>query len=227
VTAKLEAWLEVGAKKTFAGAIAWPGWERSGRDPDAAVARLAEYGPRYVRVLSHSRLGFEAPDEPADFRVVERVTGNATTDYGAPGVGPAADERPVTEEDLDRLIRILEAAWQAFDRTTAAAEGVTLTTGPRGGGRSVEKMREHVFDAEGGYLTAFGARPQAPASGDDPAGSRRRQELAALRAKARGEPVEHPSNTKRLWTPRFFVRRTAWHALDHAWELEDRSGQVG
>jgi hypothetical protein len=24
------------------------------------------------------------------------------------------------------------------------------------------------------------------------------------------------------WTPRFAVRRSAWHALDHAWELEDR-----
>ena len=26
-----------------------------------------------------------------------------------------------------------------------------------------------------------------------------------------------------LWTPRYFVRRTAWHTLNHAWEIEDRS----
>jgi hypothetical protein len=25
-------------------------------------------------------------------------------------------------------------------------------------------------------------------------------------------------------TPRFAVRRVAWHALDHAWEIEDRRG---
>jgi hypothetical protein len=24
------------------------------------------------------------------------------------------------------------------------------------------------------------------------------------------------------WTPLFAARRAAWHALDHAWELEDR-----
>jgi hypothetical protein len=25
------------------------------------------------------------------------------------------------------------------------------------------------------------------------------------------------------WKPRFFVRRLLWHALDHLWEIEDRS----
>jgi hypothetical protein len=38
-----------------------------------------------------------------------------------------------------------------------------------------------------------------------------------------GKPVADPRQTKRPWSPRFFVRRSAWHALDHAWEIEDRS----
>jgi hypothetical protein len=25
-----------------------------------------------------------------------------------------------------------------------------------------------------------------------------------------------------IWPPRYFVRRVAWHVLDHAWEIEDR-----
>jgi hypothetical protein len=25
------------------------------------------------------------------------------------------------------------------------------------------------------------------------------------------------------WKPRFFARRLLWHALDHLWEIEDRS----
>ncbi len=25
-----------------------------------------------------------------------------------------------------------------------------------------------------------------------------------------------------LWTARSFVRRVAWHTLDHTWEIEDR-----
>jgi hypothetical protein len=25
------------------------------------------------------------------------------------------------------------------------------------------------------------------------------------------------------WAPRYLIRRTAWHVLDHAWELEDKT----
>jgi hypothetical protein len=25
-----------------------------------------------------------------------------------------------------------------------------------------------------------------------------------------------------LWTPRYVVRRVAWHTVDHLWEIEDR-----
>ena len=47
--------------------------------------------------------------------------------------------------------------------------------------------------------------------------------LDALVARAEGTPVADPRNTLRPWSPRYFVRRSAWHALDHAWEIEDRS----
>jgi len=36
------------------------------------------------------------------------------------------------------------------------------------------------------------------------------------------EPPPNPRRTKPLWSPRFAIRRSAWHALDHAWEIEDR-----
>jgi len=42
--------------------------------------------------------------------------------------------------------------------------------------------------------------------------------LAALRAARSGAPVE-----ERGWPARYAARRIAWHALDHAWEIEDRS----
>jgi hypothetical protein len=29
------------------------------------------------------------------------------------------------------------------------------------------------------------------------------------------------------WPPRYAARRIAWHALDHAWEIEDRSEPTG
>jgi hypothetical protein len=49
---------------------------------------------------------------------------------------------------------------------------------------------------------------------------RRRQ--AALAAGARGELPERGPRGGARWTPRSFVRRVAWHVLDHAWEIEDR-----
>jgi hypothetical protein len=47
--------------------------------------------------------------------------------------------------------------------------------------------------------------------------------LETLTARGSGEPVPNPSTARTLWSIRYFVRRSAWHALDHAWEIEDRS----
>jgi hypothetical protein len=155
---------------------------------------------------------------------VERLKGNATTDFGAPGIPPDADDRPLDGEEVQRQVRLLEAAWRAFDSTARSAAGKRLATGPRGGGRTVAKMTDHVLGAEEGYLTQLGRRrPKPPASGTN---ARMRQvrdaALEALRARARGEDPPDASRVSRRWSPRYFVRRSAWHALDHAWEIEDR-----
>src|SRR6266542_2570281 len=41
--------------------------------------------------------------------------------------------------------------------------------------------------------------------------------------RARGEPPPRTPRSGRLWTPPYAVRRSAWHAIDHTWEIEDRS----
>ena len=138
---------------------------------------------------------------------------------------PKADTRPLAPKELKRQTAILEASWRAFDRAAAAARGVELTKGPRGGGRDVPKMTDHVFEAEEGYVGALGSRPPrllgaSPAKRWD---ALRASAVAALAALAAGKPVADPRNTKRPWSPRFYIRRSAWHALDHAWEIEDRS----
>jgi hypothetical protein len=46
--------------------------------------------------------------------------------------------------------------------------------------------------------------------------------LDALRSGARGDALPEGRRSAKVWTPRYFVRRSAWHALDHAWEIEDR-----
>ena len=216
--------LESGSKRTFACAIEWPGWCRSGRDETGALEALLASAPRYAAVLARTRLGFDAPADPALLRVTERLPGNATTDFGAPAVPPRADGRPLSDAELDRLRALLGAGWRAFDRAVEAARGHRLRAGPRGGGRSVDAIVRHVRDAEAGYLSGLGWRFRPPPSDDERAKLERTRQavLEGLAASARGEiPAKGPRGGVR-WKPRFFVRRLAWHTLDHLWEIEDR-----
>jgi len=214
-------YLEVGNKRVFAGAMDWPGWCRSGRDEDAAVEMLFAYAPRYALVLRSSQLGFEPPADPSVFTVVERLTGNATTDFGAPDVPPSADAQPVTDRDLARFTTLFRACWRAFDRAAEKAQGKELAKGPRGGGRDLDKVIDHVLGADESYLVMIGAK--APKGDPDERATRLRQAvLDALEVAVRDGVPPSPRGGKR-WSPRYFVRRSAWHVLDHAWELEDRS----
>jgi hypothetical protein len=53
---QIDIYLEFGKKRSFAGAIGWPGWCRSGRDEEAALQARFDYGPRYALVLRSARL---------------------------------------------------------------------------------------------------------------------------------------------------------------------------
>jgi hypothetical protein len=213
--ARYEVTIEGGVKRVFAGANAWPGWCRGGGTEESALEALLTYGPRYAKAMGRRRLGYVAPTDIGRFRVVERLTGNATTDFGAPGVAPRSDDRPVDEDGARRLAAIMKACWSALDRAAAAADGLVLRTGPRGGGRRLTAIVEHVADAEVAYLSKLGARPSG--------GDARATILAVFASRARGEPPERIPRSGVLWPPRYFMRRAAWHVLDHAWEIEDRS----
>ncbi len=219
---KFKVYLEVGNRRTFAAALEWPGWCRSGRDEAAALQALFAYGPRYARVLRPARLGFQAPKPAAALVVAERLTGNATTDFGAPDLAPAGDGEPVDDADLRRLQAVLAACWRAWDAVVQRAAGQPLRTGPRGGGRGLDGLNEHVLGAEQSYLSALGGRLTLPKGAALSAGPLRQAILETLTAAARGEIAERGPRGGKRWSPRYFVRRAAWHILDHVWEIEDR-----
>jgi hypothetical protein len=223
---KTQVYLEVGMKRAFAGALAWPGWCRSGRTEEAAIETLLGYGPRYAAVMSAAGIRFTAPRDAAAFEVVERLNGDATTDFGAPGTAPTGDEEPITTAEGRKLGRMLEACWAAFDSAADAASSKALRKGPRGGGRELDAIVAHVVDAESAYLRSVGGTFKRDERADmsSEAAQLRREILETLAARSRGEPPpENPRRRAKPWTPRYFVRRTAWHALDHAWEIEDRA----
>lgn len=214
--ATFPAYLEVGKKRVFASALNWPGWTRTAKTEGEALEALFAYGPRYATVVT--RLAFVAPKNPGAFDVIERVKGDATTDFGAPSIQSSKDARPLKTDELNRLITILERCWTTLDDTAASHKGKTLKTGPRGGGRTLSKIVAHVNEADRAYLGRLGGSNK----GSD-TGKLREIIVDTLKARARGEePPPNPRRTKPLWVPRFAIRRSAWHALDHVWEIEDR-----
>jgi len=214
--ATFPVYLEVGKKRVFASALNWPGWTRSAKTEDEALGVLFEYGHRYAAVVT--RLGFVAPKSAVAFAVEERVKGDATTDFGAPAIPWSKDARPIKTDELERLLSILERSWTALDDTAAANKRRSLKVGPRGGGRQIKAIVDHVNEADRAYLSRLGGSYKGRDAED-----LREEIVETLKARAHGEePPPNPRRTKPLWSPRFAIRRSAWHALDHSWEIEDR-----
>jgi hypothetical protein len=216
-------YLEIGSKRVFAGAVDWPGWCRSGRDEAAALESLAAYGPRYRTALGGTGRGF---DSGLPLQVKERLKGDATTDFGAPSASPRADHRRLDPAAAKRHTGLLRASWRAFDRIAGAAarSGVKLRLGPRGGGRSLVAIVSHVLEADRAYLSKLGGRPRPDPGADleEEMAEVRRSITGLVASRARGEPPPRTPRSGSLWTPGYTVRRSAWHSLDHAWEIEDR-----
>ena len=196
-------YLETGKTWTFACAVDWPGWCRRAKGGDeAAIETLLEYAPRY-RPVAGSRW------KPDVVEVIGRIPGDATTDFGAPhAIGPW-DEEAVSAADQRAQLKLLKSTWDYFDTVVAGAPA-ELRKGPRGGGRDRDKIVDHVREAERAYAPKAGVRipPRTPWP------EHRDLILAGLR-------TPDPDGVK--WPWRYVVRRIAWHVLDHAWEIEDRS----
>jgi hypothetical protein len=220
---RLRVYLERGDKRTFAGALDWPGWSRSGRSDEEAIRALLDCAPRYAKVAKRAGLALDPLPKDGGVEIVQALKGGAGTDFGVPSVEPAQDKRPLTGKDLERHRALLMASWRAFDAAAKAAKGKTLRLGPRGGGRNLARMTGHVLEAEVAYLGALGSRLSKPGRGQDEMAHVRKLALETLQAVVDKEPIANPRNTKNPWKPRYFVRRSAWHALDHAWEIEDRA----
>jgi hypothetical protein len=215
----IDVLLEVGDTRTFASAADWPGWSRSGKGEDAALEALLAYADRYAAALGTSVQGFRPPSTVKGLRVVELLPGDATTNFGAPGMVADPDWVAVTARELARLEAILHACWRALDGAAAAAAHAALRQGPRGGGRDLAKILGHVREAEAAYSRKLGGVP--------PRGYDEQQErvafLDAMASRARGEVPDVGPRGGSRWPARYGARRAAWHVLDHAWEIEDRA----
>jgi len=207
-------YLEVGKKKVFAAAIDWPGWARSGRDEENTLEALASYLARYAPVVR--RAGLATPSNA--FVVTERIAGSSATDFGVLEKVTAADQKPVPASEAKQLAALVNAAWEEFADIVAVTPE-ELTKGPRGGGRDRTKMTDHVIGAEASYAVKLGVKHKRPAVDDAAAIAALRADiLDVLSRPSDGQPVR-----ERGWPTRYAARRIAWHVLDHAWEMQDKT----
>ena len=206
---------ETSPRRAFVWALDWPGWCRSGRDLDSALEALVAAAERYAPVAAGAGLAFPSV-AGAKFETVTEIEGGSGTDFGVPSVIIDDDRRPVSSTQAARLAGLVTASWATFDAVAATAPEA-LRKGPRGGGRDTSKIVAHVEEADGAYARELGIKQKPPAD---------RAAVEAMRA-AVLDILSRPSDgsplADRKWPQRYAARRIAWHALDHAWEIEDKS----
>lgn len=209
--------VDTGRKLVFASAVDWPGWTRSGRTEVDAVATLLAYADRYGEVAalagSHPRL----PQE-SDLVIVDRQTGTGTTDFGVPDVVHEIEHEPMTDEQCEHHLSLLRASWRLFDQV---GQSVTpgMKKGPRGGGRDRDQIIAHVIEADRTYARKIGVRtPRFDVKDRVDVAAHRVAVFAAIPGLRDGDVA-----TGKGWPVRYAIRRMAWHVLDHAWEMQEKT----
>ena len=204
--------------KVFATAIDWPGWSRSGKTFELALEALVASRRRFAAVAREAGEPFQDDVVAGHFEVVERAEGSSGTEFGVPSRVTDADRRPTDAVDGVRLRRLVAAAWTTFEGVAADAPA-ELRKGPRGGGRDRDRMIAHVVESDHTYAREIGVRIKTPAAGDRPAV----EVMRAAMLEILGLPSDGSPLAGRTWSARYAASRIAWHALDHAWEIEDRT----
>jgi hypothetical protein len=221
VTKRTRVTLEIGpkGKKVVAVAPDWPGLERGARTGEEAIERLHSYIPRYAAVakLAGMKAEFEAIK---DVKVVEQYPGTGSTDFwGISFAFSSIDRQGMSADELERELTLMQACWAFFDhvRRRVSAE---MQKGPRGGGRDRDHIVRHTFAAERDWARMIGVlTPDTALLTDKGLKAYRAAYCDAIRDyHAQGKLAGKMAK----WPLRFLIRHTAFHTLDHAWEMEDR-----
>jgi hypothetical protein len=215
---ELRVALEIGPKGKKVAAVApdWPGLERGAKTEDAATQRLQSYLPRYAQVAKLAGMQAEfAAITTLD--VIEQYPGTGSTDFwGISFAFSGIDRQDLSSEELERELALMQACWAFFDdvRQRVSAQ---MRKGPRGGGRDRDRIVQHTLNVEQDWATGLGVRsPEGALLTDEGLSAHRDAYCNAIRA------LHSEGKMARNWPLRYLIRHTAYHTLDHAWEMEDK-----
>jgi hypothetical protein len=218
VANQIRVTLEIGPKGKKVAAVApdWPGLERGATTEEAAIERLLSYVPRYATVTNLA--GMEAAfANITAVDVVEHYPGTGSTDFwGISFAFSGIDQQAISGDALERELTLMRACWAFFDdvRSRVSAE---MQRGPRGGGRDRDRIVRHTFGAEQDWAKKLGVlTPLEAMLTDEGLNAHRDAYCNSIRA------LHSESKMARTWPLRYLIRHTAFHTLDHAWEMEDK-----
>jgi hypothetical protein len=205
-------------KRAVAFALDWPGWSRGAKSPELALETLEAYRERYRPVAVLAGMGEEF-DQAGPFEVVEDRVGTGSTDFWGISFTPCSLEQdPMDGAELERKLRLLRAAWAFFDATAARVSPI-MRKGPRGGGRDRDRIVRHVIRNESEeFAKKVGLSIAEEGALGDALPGYRDTYVEAMRAYQRGDIKGRMFS----WSLPFLVRHSAFHTLDHAWEMEDK-----
>ena len=211
-------------KRAVAFAVDWPGWSRGAKGAELALEVLEAYRERYRPVTELAGMAGEL-DAPGALEIVEDKVGTGSVDFWGISFSPSSLEHgPMDEAEFERATALLRACWAFFDGV-AARVSPQMRKGPRGGGRDRDRIIRHTIRTESeDFAKQVGLRiPEEAALTPDGLRQHRASYVDAMRAYNAGE-ITRPM---RSWTLPFLIRHSAFHTLDHAWEMEDKdlSGQ--
>jgi hypothetical protein len=206
-------------KRSVAFSLDWLGWSRGAKSAALAFETLESYRERYRPIADLAGMAREF-DAAGPLEIVEDRVGTGSTDFWGISFYPSSTEHgQMSEAELERKITLLQACWAFFD---GVAERVSaeMRKGPRGGGRDRHRIIRHTIRTESeDFAKQVGLRiPEEGALTPEGLRNHRETYVAAMRAYNAGEITKRMRN----WTLPFLIRHSAFHTLDHAWEMEDK-----
>ena len=206
-------------KKVVAVAPDWPGLERGAKTEEGAIKKLRSYIPRYLQVAKLAEMDVEL-EAIQNIDVVDQYPGTGSTDFwGISFAFSSIDQQGMSGNELDRELKLMQACWAFFDdvRGRVSAE---MQKGPRGGGRDRDHIVRHTLAAEQDWAKGVGVlAPDGAMLTDEGLKAYRDAYCQAIRDyHSQGKWA----GNKAKWPLRFLIRHTAFHTMDHAWEMEDK-----
>ena len=215
---QLRVTLEIGPKGKQVAAVApdWPGLERGAKTGEAAIDRLHSYLPRYAPVAKLAGMEGEFA-ALSTLEVVEHYAGTGSTDFwGISFAFSSIDRQDLSSGELERELTLMQACWAFFDAVRGRVSA-QMQKGPRGGGRDRDHIVDHTIHVEQNWAQKLGLHtPDDADRTDEGLRAHRDAYCNAIRA------FHAEGKMARTWPLRYLIRHTAYHTLDHAWEMEDK-----